>query len=1070
VLHQALTESKHDAWIDWQDIPLTADWWEEIKTGIESSNSFVFVISPDSINSKVCGDEVDHAVANNKRLIPIVRREGYDRELVRPALNKPNWIFFREQDEFDAAFASLVQALDLDLEHVKTHTRLLTRAIEWEQKERRESLLLRGDDLDAAEAWLATNKEIDPHPTQLQRDYVASSRSTEDANQQATQILEAAATKGKRRALIGAVAMVVGLLVALIAGGFAYREISKAATTVAEAEEKVTDAEEKERLANENAIEAQGKLDQANEAVKVANEEVEAAKAELADIAEKSETEIRTAQERLQRAEQLTQQAQYEQELAQARQQQAEKEAQIAQDGTRLEIAGTAALRRFEVQETEGMLLALRTAHELNKIIEDNGIQQIEEYPAISPFLALQLILFTGQETRLEGHQGAVWKATFSADGQRIATYGEDDTIRVWDLQGNQLSLGHSQHKLEQIKLTSTGDYVLTSRQNGTVDLSDLSGNLLTSFQGHQGEIWQAELSPTDNFLITRGDDRTVRLWNLRGEQLTVLEDQQDFRLSPDGDKLLTNSSNGIILWDLQGNQLASFEGHSGPVRELEFSPDGSYIVTSETYGISRLWDLKGNELTTFDSNLESYDILQLLFSPDSNLILTSREDGFVRLWDLGNWEERGILRQKESIEGVDVARVSSFSPSSRRLVTSGFNGSVQFWDTGGSLLKTFEGHQGIVISIVFDPTGEHLVTTGGDGTVRLWDLEQSRLLRFANQQRPVWMNSILAFSSDRSLILARDQNRVIYLGDSHGNQLATFEDYQDSVWDAEFSPNNRYVAFHTNKAVHLYDLQGNKLAVIEDHHPSAYVMKFSLSSNHIVTAGGDGSITLWDLQENELMTFQGHEGRVTDVAFNPTGDKFATSGQDGFARLWNLQGNQLTAFDGHQGNVRAIAFSHRDQVITTLGDNGSIRLWDFQGNQLNPPNSFVGHQGEVWQLEFNSSGNKIVTSGEDGTTRIWTLRGQQIAQFSGSLRAQNFDWERFFISDLDILISHACDHLRSYLIQSNQVTDGDRALCGIPPRESTPDAGSLNSISHHPVFSTVAQMTSRVRRAISSL
>ncbi|ESA34684.1 wd40 repeat-containing protein [Leptolyngbya sp. Heron Island J] len=43
VLHQALLESHYDSWVDWEDIPLTADWWEEIKAGIESADTFIFV-------------------------------------------------------------------------------------------------------------------------------------------------------------------------------------------------------------------------------------------------------------------------------------------------------------------------------------------------------------------------------------------------------------------------------------------------------------------------------------------------------------------------------------------------------------------------------------------------------------------------------------------------------------------------------------------------------------------------------------------------------------------------------------------------------------------------------------------------------------------------------------------------------------------------------------------------------------------------------------------------------------------------------------------------------------------
>ena len=47
-LFEALETDSRDAWVDWEDIPLTADWWAEIQEGIEASDTFVFVISPDS--------------------------------------------------------------------------------------------------------------------------------------------------------------------------------------------------------------------------------------------------------------------------------------------------------------------------------------------------------------------------------------------------------------------------------------------------------------------------------------------------------------------------------------------------------------------------------------------------------------------------------------------------------------------------------------------------------------------------------------------------------------------------------------------------------------------------------------------------------------------------------------------------------------------------------------------------------------------------------------------------------------------------------------------------------------
>jgi hypothetical protein len=62
-------------WIDWEGIPPTVDWWREIEKGIEEADVFIFLISPDSAVSKICRQEIEHAVKNGKRIIPIVVRE-----------------------------------------------------------------------------------------------------------------------------------------------------------------------------------------------------------------------------------------------------------------------------------------------------------------------------------------------------------------------------------------------------------------------------------------------------------------------------------------------------------------------------------------------------------------------------------------------------------------------------------------------------------------------------------------------------------------------------------------------------------------------------------------------------------------------------------------------------------------------------------------------------------------------------------------------------------------------------------------------------------------------------------
>src|SRR5262245_16643342 len=101
-LHEAFVAAHREPWIDWRDIPPATDWLGEIFSAIDATQAVVLVISPDSAASAVCKAEIEHAVLQNKRLIPIVYRDVDPRDLSE-AVVKRNWIFFRERDDIDAA-------------------------------------------------------------------------------------------------------------------------------------------------------------------------------------------------------------------------------------------------------------------------------------------------------------------------------------------------------------------------------------------------------------------------------------------------------------------------------------------------------------------------------------------------------------------------------------------------------------------------------------------------------------------------------------------------------------------------------------------------------------------------------------------------------------------------------------------------------------------------------------------------------------------------------------------------------------------------------------------------------
>jgi len=173
-LHEAFAEREHETWVDWEGIPPSDKWMESIHAAIDEAAAFLFVISPDSIASEVCGQELDYAIQHHKRLIPVLYREP--EAPVRPELAEINYIFARETDPFEDAVETIIGAVDTDLEWVRAHTRLLVRTVEWDRLGRDPSYTLRGKDLVAFEEWATQAPDKEPKPTVLQSEYLLASR------------------------------------------------------------------------------------------------------------------------------------------------------------------------------------------------------------------------------------------------------------------------------------------------------------------------------------------------------------------------------------------------------------------------------------------------------------------------------------------------------------------------------------------------------------------------------------------------------------------------------------------------------------------------------------------------------------------------------------------------------------------------------------------------------------------------------------------------------------------------------------------------------------------------------
>lgn len=151
------------------------DFQAEVAKGIEQANNFLIILSANSVYSTRCLGQLEQAQKLGKRLVPLLLQD-METAILPPALVKVPWVDFRKHGgDFFTNFGELTRSLDADPEHVRQHTRLLLKALEWEREGKDDDYLLRGKELPLATNWLGQAPGKEPPPTDLQRLYIQQS-------------------------------------------------------------------------------------------------------------------------------------------------------------------------------------------------------------------------------------------------------------------------------------------------------------------------------------------------------------------------------------------------------------------------------------------------------------------------------------------------------------------------------------------------------------------------------------------------------------------------------------------------------------------------------------------------------------------------------------------------------------------------------------------------------------------------------------------------------------------------------------------------------------------------------
>lgn len=289
----------------------------------------------------------------------------------------------------------------------------------------------------------------------------------------------------------------------------------------------------------------------------------------------------------------------------------------------------------------------------------------------------------------LQGHTGFVWEVAISPDGQILASKGNENTVKIWNLLTGQL--------LHTITEDFGGSNPLTISPDGQI----LAG----------GKLWQLS---TGKSLSTV----SLSMW------MAV-----SVAFSPDGQLLTVKYwEDDIIVWHLPTNQkLRSLSGYASRDYNIEISPDGQTLARGNEDGSISVWNwqsgnllhtLKGNSKVQYqiDEKMDGRKlaVYYLRFSPDGQTLASRNEDGSITVWNQTTGKLLSTFFPSNAMSGL------GFSSNGETLFAKGYKAMVAWHLPSEHLIGSLTGYPDN-FSEAISSDGQYIALGNKNGTITIW-------------------------------------------------------------------------------------------------------------------------------------------------------------------------------------------------------------------------------------------------------------------------------------------------------------------------------------------------------------
>lgn len=344
-------------------------------------------------------------------------------------------------------------------------------------------------------------------------------------------------------------------------------------------------------------------------------------------------------------------------------------------------------------------------------------------------------------------------------------------------------------------------------------------------------------------------------------------------------------------VWDVKARRkLLTLHGHSGPVWDLAYLPDGSRLLSAGGDFLIRMWDAtESQEYSKLPFRI-SNQVTALAYGPHGRLLAWGDLAGRVGVWDT---VERRIVFRSD-----DPGR-------------SGRNP---------------------IAALTFRPDGRQLAWRPVDGTPRLGDLVREEEIPLDTAEHVKFLG--LAFSADgHRLLAAHWEKEQLHLRDLFtGRSALTLPWPENRITQFAWSPGMAsFVTVEDRRYARLWDMQtGRPLGETLEHQPPVRHVAFSHNGRYLAMGGIAGRMSVWDVATgNRTMAVTGHSLNLWGLALSPDGSRLASTAADCTAKLWNTEtGHDVLTLRTRLHEFSPLAFNPDGTELVGVSADNHLLIW----------------------------------------------------------------------------------------------------------------------------------------------